>query len=236
MRTPGFDVTASAATFDAAQWQNIKTVFAAVSINLDTATLPATFNKPWWLPADATTLRDAIQAAARHYGLQLHVNAKPRTANQQATMLTETLAAYTAALDRTNRVDRGDDRTFWQPAKMFLLSRIQRQATLQGALMLEIADLKGRIAGLNAAPSASPDNAKTIRNDYWREQARLWQALKPAVGPFRRKHLRNFLRACSWPLPSWHPNMTEQELDAALGHFIKNYFRPKLERGKRRLK
>jgi hypothetical protein len=226
MRAPGLDATALVGTFNAVQWQDIKAGLAVVGIDLDTAMLPAMFNKPWWLPADAT-LRDAIQATAWHYGLQSHVNAKSRTAKQQATMLTETLAACTAALDRINRVDGGDDRTFWLPAKMFLLSRIQRQATLQGALTLEIADLKGRVAGLNAAPSASAGNAKTTRNDYWRALAMMWLAYKPDVGPFRRKHLRSFLRACSWPPPSWLPKMTEQELDATLDHFIKNYFRPK---------
>jgi hypothetical protein len=235
MQTPGFDAAASAATFDAARRQNIKTVFAAAGIDLDTATLPAKFKKPWWLPAGAT-VRDTIQATAWHYA---HVNAKPQTANQRVKALADTLAACTAALDWINRIDSAADTTFWQPARMFLVSRMQRRATLQGTLTLEIAELKNRIAVLNAIPSVVPPNAKKVRNDYWRELTRLWQALKPNVGPFRRKYLRHILRACSWPLPSWLPNMTEQEFDAALGDFVKRYFHPKSKRrgrGKRTLK
>jgi hypothetical protein len=218
MRAPGFDAMALVGTFNAVQWQNIKADLAVVGIDLDTAMLPAMFDKPWWLPADAT-LRDAIQAAAWHYGLQLHVNAKPRTAKQRpATMLTETLAACTAALDRINRVDSGGDRTFWLPARMFLLSRIQRRATLQGALMLEIADLKGRIAGLNAIPSTSAPSAKTMRNDYWHEQARLWLALKPKVtSRDRRGHLRRHLLHCSASLFADVPKI-ESKIAAAVGH------------------
>jgi hypothetical protein len=209
-------------TFDAAQMQQIKIDLAAVGVDLDAPKLPAMLEKPWWLPGNVTTPRDAIQAAAWHFGLQLDVSAsRPRTVKQQVAVLTETLAACTAALDWINRVDMSHDHTYWLPARMFLRSRIERRAILQGALTAEIIDLKGCIAGLNTLPSTSAANAKTMHGDYWRELARLWLALKPRISSrLRPGHLRRFLLHGSAPLFANMENI-EGKIDAFVHRFLR---------------
>jgi hypothetical protein len=225
-----FDAMVPYGTFSPAQWQKIKADLAAVGIDLDTAKLPSIPDKPWWLPGDFT-LRDAIQHVAGYYGLLLHprLQFKPPTPLQRAEELQATHDALATALARIDQTDLADDHT-WRTGGV-LRPRIERRYDLQDAITQEIADLKHRIAALKAKGSASAANPKTLRNDYWRDQARLWLALKPNVSSRdQRAHLRRYLVHCS---ASLFPDvMTEPEIESKIDAFVDNYFRS----GKRRPK
>jgi len=216
-------------TFSAAQWQQIKDDLAAFGIDLDTARLPPMRDEPWW-PTDST-LRGAIQDIAVYYGTLMRLDYKPPTALERAAEHQATLDALATAFALVEHSDLADDFTWTGMRARFdhtwtgMRARMQRRDILRDVGRQEIADLEKRIAALTAKGKASADNRKALHNDYWRELDRLWLALKPDAGPFRRKHLRSFLRACSWPLPPLLPKMTEQKLDGKLDSFIKSFFR-----------
>jgi hypothetical protein len=222
MRTPDptapFNAMVLYGTFSAAQWDDLKADLAAVGIDLDTATLPPMDDKPWWLPADST-LRDAIQHIAGYYGLLLRLNCKPPTPLQRAEALQAAQTAAETARDLIARTDLADDHT-WTGMR----ERLERRDVLDAAIRQEIADLKQRIAALMAKGSASTANPKTLHNDYWREQARLWLALKPNVGGERRKHLERYLLHCSASL--FTPDI-ESKIAAFVGHLFTSKRSPK---------
>jgi hypothetical protein len=216
-------------TFSPAQWQIIKTDLAVVGIDLD-ANLPSILpsmpdDPPWWLQANYT-LRNAIQDIAWEYGMTMRLpKRKPRTPTQRAESLAETLAAYEtvlAVIDRTDLTDTDDQ--MWTAAAD---ARIERRDAMHDMIMREIADLQERIAALTAKGSARAANPKTIHNDYWREQAQVWLALKPNVSSRdRRGHLRRYLLHCSASLFVNQPEI-ESKIAAFVGHFFTSKQSPK---------
>jgi hypothetical protein len=89
----------------------------------------------------------------------------------------------------------------------------------------KIAELRERIANLQAMGTRSAGNARLVHDEYWRALTRLWVGITEGkVSKHRRKHLSRFLHACSQPL---FPQMTEQELEQRLASFIKNFFHSK---------
>jgi hypothetical protein len=92
----------------------------------------------------------------------------------------------------------------------------------------KIAELRERIANLQAMGTRSAGNARLVHDQYWRALTRLWVGVTEGN---RRKHLIRFLHACSQPL---FPQMTEQELEQRLARFIKNFFHSKRSRPPRR--
>jgi hypothetical protein len=215
-----FDASRLYGTFSPAQWQIIKADLDAVGIDLDTAMLPSMPDKPWWLPGDSS-LRDAIQTIAHYYGLWLRLNSKPPTPWQRAEDLQAAQGALVKALDLLDPTDLADDHT-WSGVR----ARIERRHAVHD----EITDLKERIAALKAKGNASAANSKTLHNDYWRDQARVWMALKPNVSRRdRRGHLRRLLFHCSASL--FADVMTEPEIESRIAAFVDHFLS-----SKRRLK
>ena len=216
-------------TFSAAQWQQIKDDLAAFGIDLDTARLPPMRDEPWW-PTDST-LRGAIQDIAGYYGTLMRLDYKPPTALERAAEHQATLDALATAFALVEHSDLADDFTWTGMRARFdhtwtgMRARMQRRDILRDVGRQEIADLEKRIAALTAKGKASGDSAKTRRNDYWREQTRLWLALTAHVSSRdRRAHLRRYLIHCSASL--FADAMTEPELDKKLDDFLKDFFRP----------
>jgi hypothetical protein len=210
-------------TFSRAQWQPIETDLAAVGIDLDATKLPSWSDRPWWLSGDYI-LRDGIQNIAHHYGLLLRLNCKPPTALQRAEALQATVDGLTTTLALIEHTDLADDHT-WRNNIAQFRARLGRKYDLQDAITQEIADLKVRTAALKAKGGGSTENASTVRNDYWREQARLWLALKPNVSRRdRRAHLRRYLVHCS---ASLFDVMTAPELESKIAAFVGHLFTSK---------
>jgi hypothetical protein len=219
-----FDASRLYGTFTPSQWQDIKADWAAVGIDLDTAMLPPMDDKPWWLPD--FTLRDAIQHIAHRYGALMRLQRKPRTPLQRAKERQATLDALATALTLTLCTDLiDDDHTWWTDANQ-LRARIERRHVLNDAITKESVDLKERIAALKAKGSARAANSKTLRNDYLREQARVWLAFKPNVSSRdRRAHLRRYLVHCSALLFA-EPKI-ESKVRAFVDHLLSSKRRPK---------
>jgi hypothetical protein len=67
---------------------------------------------------------------------------------------------------------------------------------------------------MRAKGKASGDSPKTLRNNYLREQARVWLALKPNVSSRnRRAHLRRYLVDCAIPL---FVDLTEPKIESKI--------------------
>jgi hypothetical protein len=222
------------ATFNAAQRQAIKQSLAAVGVDLDTATVEELAGpREWWgweepfYTPEQVPLRHVLQewayATAKVHAYEL----KPLTPKQYATKLRGEVAALEnmrPMLDPTNGGPVGGG----FPSDEQMDARRKRRHVLQAAIGQEIAERLECIAKLEAAGSSSKQNARTKAAEYWDMLVRKWlEVTKGKVLKYRRRHLLQFLHACSQPVL---PLLFDQgdgpvDLDRRRESFLSNYFR-----------
>jgi hypothetical protein len=204
------------------QWREIKESLAERGVELATATVDEQFAPPWsrWDDSAQLPLCDVLQDWMDY--TVLGRGTKLVTPKQHAEVLRKEVIALENALAMLGPADVTVFMGVWVPTSDPLDVKIKRRRAMKAAIMQEIAERREYIAHYEAAGSRSANSAISEHNDCWRDFARLWRAVTPSAGKFRRKHLRRFLLACTRPL---FPEMTAQVFERKLHSFISNFFK-----------
>ena len=182
--------------FTDAEWQRIDKSLAAIGVDLEKVMVGGPFDphEQWWLPLLwSRPLYAALEELAWYFGRVSRGH--PVTPLEKAERLKSALKAFESARESL------DD--FCRTVPHAMMEKIYPDSTINRVevALTELID-RGRqhIEKLIAKGPASNENAKKVRNLYWLELTRLWQAIAPASTKHKHKRLSEFLFACSHSL------------------------------------
>ena len=177
------------------QWQRIDKSLAGVGVDLNSMVGgPFRPDEQWWLsPFWRRPLYAALEELAWYFGRAgLGHRVTPL---EKAERLKSALKTFEGA---RNSLD-----DFCRMVPNAIMDKMYPDSTIRRAevSLMEIID-RGRqnVEKLTAMGPASNKNAKKVRNVYWLELMRLWQAKAPASTKNKHKQLTEFLFACSQTL------------------------------------
>ena len=183
-----------------AQWKAIQQIFTAAGVNANAVKVACRFipGARRWSVNDPgvpqRALRDVLEEMAYCYILREYY--KSPTAKQRAEQFKTARIAVEEARDLLR------DATFVLPhyPDRNLGVDQEKYDVLEPLLTRIIPDLQWRTDKLSAGGSSSKQNAQKRYTEYWHGLTQLWRAI---VGkPLHKKLLRQFLLACSQPLPA----------------------------------